>query len=199
MLTYKTGELTVDADTTVLMEGANSPLLFTVFSGMGTRHTTLENGRHQIISFFPFEFIGLQGPLMGGMKHSVEESTPMVRCTFRRSDLRNPFRSNSDRAHDLTWIATVEEHVWARRSRGCTGDWRGLPSHRETAALCRAGAGRTTDRCRCRSSRPTSPMGWGCLWSTPTRPCPVCALKRSRTGLVSCSTCWAANGWPKLR
>lgn len=111
MLTFKTGELTVDAGTTVLMEGANSPLLFTVFSGMGTRYTTLENGRRQVISFlFPGDFIGLQGPLMGEMKHSVEASTPMVLCSFRRNDLWNLFRSSPDRAYDLTWISAVEEH-----------------------------------------------------------------------------------------
>jgi len=108
---FKTGELTVDAGTTVLMEGSNSPQLYTVFSGMGTRYTTLENGRRQVINFlFPGDFIGLQASLMGEMKHSVEASTPMVLCAFKRSDLWNLFRVQPDRAYDLTWIAAVEEH-----------------------------------------------------------------------------------------
>ncbi len=108
---FKTGELTVDAGTTILMEGSNSPQLYTVFSGMGTRYTTLENGRRQVINFlFPGDFIGLQASLMGEMKHSVEASTQMVLCAFKRSDLWNLFRVQPNRAYDLTWIAAVEEH-----------------------------------------------------------------------------------------
>jgi len=108
---FKIGELTVDAGTTILMEGSNSPQLYTVFSGMGTRYTTLENGRRQVINFlFPGDFIGLQASLMGEMKHSVEASTPMVLCAFKRDDLWALFRNQPNRAYDLTWIAAVEEH-----------------------------------------------------------------------------------------
>ena len=108
---FKTGELTVDPGTTILMEGSNSPQLYTVFSGMGTRFTTLENGKRQVINFlFPGDFTGLQASLMGEMKHSVAASTPMVLCVFKRDDLWNLFRSNPNRAYDLTWIAAVEEH-----------------------------------------------------------------------------------------
>lgn len=108
---FKTGELTVDAGTTILMEGSNSPQLYTVFSGMGTRYTTLENGRRQVINFlFPGDLIGLQASLMGEMKHSVQSSTQMVLCAFKRDDLWNLFRAQPNRAYDLTWIAAVEEH-----------------------------------------------------------------------------------------
>lgn len=108
---FKTGELTVNAGTTILIEGSNSPQLYTVFSGMGTRYTTLENGRRQVINFlFPGDFIGLQASLMGEMKHSVDASTEMVLCAFKRSDLWNLFRMQPNRAYDLTWIAAVEEH-----------------------------------------------------------------------------------------
>jgi len=111
MQRFKTGELTVDAGTTVLMEGSNSPQFYTVFSGMGTRYTTLENGRRQVINFiFPGDLIGLQAGVMGEMKHSVESSTPMVLCAFKREDLWNLFRDQPGRAYDLTWIAAVAEH-----------------------------------------------------------------------------------------
>ncbi len=112
MLKFKTGELSVDAGSTVLMEGSNSPQVFTVLSGMGTRYKTLEDGRRQVISFlFPGDFIGLQAGIMGEMKHSVETSTPMVLCVFNRSDLWNMFKAHPSRAYDLTWIAAVEEHL----------------------------------------------------------------------------------------
>ncbi len=111
MQRFKAGELTVDAGSTVLMEGSNSPQLFTVLSGMGTRYKTLEDGRRQVINFlFPGDFIGLQAGIMGEMKHSVAASTPMVLCVFNRSDLWNMFKVQPARAYDLTWIAAVEEH-----------------------------------------------------------------------------------------
>ena len=111
MLRFKAGELTVDAGSTVLMEESNSPQLFTVLSGMGTRYRTLEDGRRQVINFlFPGDFVGLQAGIMGEMKYSVEASTPMVLCVFNRSDLWNMFKTYPGRAYDLTWIAAVEEH-----------------------------------------------------------------------------------------
>ncbi|MFV1637866.1 Crp/Fnr family transcriptional regulator [Phaeobacter gallaeciensis] len=108
---FKTGELVVDPGTTTLLEGSNSPQLYTVLKGMGTRYTTLENGRRQVINFiFPGDFIGLQAGLMGEMKHSVEATTAMTLCVFRRSETFRLFEQNPARAYDLTWIAAVEEH-----------------------------------------------------------------------------------------
>lgn len=111
MQSFKTGELKVDPGTTILLEGSTSPQLFTVLSGMGTRYTTLENGRRQVINFlFPGDFTGLQAGLMGEMRHSVEATTDMTLCVFRRDDMWNLFRQHPGRAYDLTWIAAVEEH-----------------------------------------------------------------------------------------
>jgi CRP/FNR family transcriptional regulator, anaerobic regulatory protein len=111
MQSFKTGELTVKAGTTVLMEGSNSPQLYTVLSGMGTRSKLLENGKRQVINFvFPGDFTGLQPGIMGEMKHSVEASTAMTLCGFRREDFWGLFRSHPGRGYDLTWIAAVEEH-----------------------------------------------------------------------------------------
>jgi CRP/FNR family transcriptional regulator, anaerobic regulatory protein len=111
MRRFKVGELTVEAGTTVLMEGSNSPQLYTVLTGMGTRYKTLEDGERQVINFlFPGDFVGLQAGIMGEMKHAVEASTAMVLCVFNRSDLWNMFKTHPARAYDLTWIAAVEEH-----------------------------------------------------------------------------------------
>ncbi|WP_375544171.1 Crp/Fnr family transcriptional regulator [Leisingera caerulea] len=108
---FKTGELVVDAGTTILLEGSNSPQLYTVLKGMGTRYTTLENGRRQVINFlFPGDFAGLQAGLMGEMKHSIEATTPMTLCVFRRTALFQLYELHPERAYDLTWIAAVEEH-----------------------------------------------------------------------------------------
>lgn len=108
---FKTGELVVDAGTTILLEGSNSPQLYTVLKGMGTRYKTLENGRRQVINFlFPGDFAGLQAGLMGEMKHSVDATTSMTLCVFRRAGLFELFQHHPERSYDLTWIAAVEEH-----------------------------------------------------------------------------------------
>lgn len=111
MLRFKSGELSVSGGTTILLEGSNSPQLFTVLKGMGTRYKTLEDGNRQVINFlFPGDFIGLQAGIMGEMKHSVQASTDMVLCVFAREDLWSMFKASPARAYDLTWIAAVEEH-----------------------------------------------------------------------------------------
>lgn len=111
MTRFKSGELAVEPRTTILMEGSNSPQLFTVLEGMGTRYKTLENGRRQVINFvFPGDFSGLQAGLMGEMMHSVDATTEMRLCVFKRADLWDLFWSHPERAYDLTWIAAVEEH-----------------------------------------------------------------------------------------
>lgn len=111
MLQFKAGELAVEPGTQILMEGSNSPQLYTVLEGMGTRYKTLADGRRQVINFlFPGDFIGLQAGVMGEMKHSVEARTKMVLCVFNRGDIWNVFKSHPDRSFDLTWIAAVEEH-----------------------------------------------------------------------------------------
>jgi CRP/FNR family transcriptional regulator, anaerobic regulatory protein len=108
---FKTGEMKVDAGTTILMEGSNSPQLYTVLRGMGTRYTTLPNGRRQVVNFlFPGDFVGLQAGLLGEMKHSVEASTDISLCVFRREELWNLFRTQPERAYDLTWLSASEEH-----------------------------------------------------------------------------------------
>ena len=108
---FKAGEMQISAGSTIVMEGANSPQLFTVLEGMGTRFKTLENGRRQVVNFlFPGDFIGLQAGLMGEMKHSAMAATEMKLCAFNRDDLWRLFRNHPDRAYDLTWMAAVEEH-----------------------------------------------------------------------------------------
>ena len=108
---FKAGELQVDQGTQLLMEGSNTPQLFTALRGMGLRYKTLPDGRRQVINLiFPGDFIGLQAGVMGEMKHSVEATTPMTLCVFDRADFWSFFKNNPERAYDLTWLAATEEH-----------------------------------------------------------------------------------------
>lgn len=111
MKKFKVGETTLDKGTPILMEGSSSPQLFTALRGMGLRYKVLPNGRRQVINFvLPGDFIGLQAGVMGEVKHSVEATTAMTLCVFDRSELWSMFRQQPERAYDLTWLASVEEH-----------------------------------------------------------------------------------------
>lgn len=108
---FKAGEMTVEPGAQVLTEGSGSSQLYTVLSGMGMRTKQLSNGRRQVISFvFPGDLIGLQASLMTEMEHSVDAASRMRLCVFNRSELYQVFKSHPDRAFDLTWLVSSEEH-----------------------------------------------------------------------------------------
>ena len=108
---FKSGELSVDAGTPILMEGSNAPQLYTALRGMGLRYKTLPDGRRQVINLiFPGDFVGLQAGIMGEMSHSVEATTNMTLCVFDRSEFYEWFSANPTRAFDVTWLAATEEH-----------------------------------------------------------------------------------------
>jgi hypothetical protein len=200
---FKMGELVVDPGTTILMEGSNSPQLYTVLRGQGVRYKTLSNGRRQVINFlFPGDFTGLQAGLMGEMKHSVESRTRMMLCVFDRSQLWQVFRTSPQRAYDLTWIAAVESIFWARPSRAL-GQRDCGPAHSLGAAAHLAAAARgrgrgETGRCRSPSASRTSPMRWASASCTPTRRWRASASGSSatgRTGSCASSTSRALGSW----
>lgn len=111
MQSFKSGELQVSAGTTLLIEGANSPQLYTALDGMGLRYKTMFSGDRQVINFvMPGDFLGLQAGVMQEMQHSVEATSDMVLCVFDRKRLWELFRDQPGRAYDLTWLGAVEEH-----------------------------------------------------------------------------------------
>ncbi|WP_341214143.1 Crp/Fnr family transcriptional regulator [uncultured Limimaricola sp.] len=108
---FKAGELRIGPGTPLLLEGSNSPQLYTALSGMGLRYKTLADGRRQVINFiFPGDFLGLQAGMMGEMQHSVEATTDMTLCVFDRNEFFRFFSTHPARAFDITWLAAVEEH-----------------------------------------------------------------------------------------
>jgi len=110
--TFKSGELTIEAGTTILSEGSHSDHLYTVLSGWGFRHKLLENGRRQILNFaLPGDLIGLQGSLNHEMGHSVEALSDMFLCVFERSRLWELYRNYPTLAYDITWLAAREERM----------------------------------------------------------------------------------------
>lgn len=109
---FKTGELTVDRGTTVLVEGSHSAHLYTVLSGWGFRYKLMSDGRRQILNYVvPGDLIGLQGSLTGEMQHSVEALSNLMLCVFERDQLFTLYRNHPGLAYDLTWLAAREEQM----------------------------------------------------------------------------------------
>ncbi|WOI56017.1 Crp/Fnr family transcriptional regulator [Palleronia sp. LCG004] len=108
---FKAGELDVAAGTPIMIEQSKSPQLFTVLRGMGLRYKTLSDGRRQVTNFImPGDLVGVQGALLDGLSYSVEATTEMTLCVFRRSELWKLFRAHPERGFDLTWLVCKEEH-----------------------------------------------------------------------------------------
>lgn len=107
---FKTGELSVRAGTTLLLEGHNSAHLYTLLSGWAFRYKTLPDGRRQILNFvFPGDFIGLQASVLNEMQHSVEALSDMLLCVFPRDRLWSLYERHPGLGFDLTWLAAREE------------------------------------------------------------------------------------------
>ncbi len=112
METFKSGELTVDPGSTILLDGTNSAHLFTLLSGWAFRFKTLEDGRRQILNFvLPGDFLGLQGSIFDKMQHSVEALTATTLCVFPREKVWSLFENHPGLAFDTTWLASREETI----------------------------------------------------------------------------------------
>ncbi|MEP2642696.1 cyclic nucleotide-binding domain-containing protein [Roseobacter sp.] len=114
MQKLKFGELVVDTGTPILMEGSNSPQLFTALHGMTLRYCRPENGERQVINFvFPDGFLGSQLGVMAEMGHSVEATTKMTLCVFDLNELWSFIQADPERGFELAWLAAIEERFWA--------------------------------------------------------------------------------------
>jgi CRP-like cAMP-binding protein len=109
---FKSGELNVEAGTSILLQGTNSAHLYTILSGWAFRYKTLADGRRQILNYaLPSDFIGLQGSVSDEMQHSVEALTDMILCVFPREKLWSLYTDYPELAFDLTWLAAREEQI----------------------------------------------------------------------------------------
>jgi CRP/FNR family transcriptional regulator, anaerobic regulatory protein len=110
--TLKSGELVLEAGSTIFSEGSNSPHLYTVLSGWAFKYKTLEDGRRQVLNFaLPGDFIGLQASIFDHIGHSIEALTDVVLCVFPREKLWTLYEKHAGLAFDITWLAAREESI----------------------------------------------------------------------------------------
>ena len=109
---FKSGEVTVQPGTTLLLQGTNSAHLYTLLAGWAFRYKTLPDGRRQILNFaLPGDFLGLQGSVLDEMQHSVETLTESLLCIFPRDKLWSLYSGFPSLAFDVTWLAAREEQL----------------------------------------------------------------------------------------
>ena len=109
---FKSGELNVEAGTSILLQSTNSAHLYTVLSGWAFRYKSLPDGRRQILNYaLPADLIGLQGSVNDEMQHSVEALTDVMLCVFPREKLWDLYTNYPTLAFDVTWIAAREEQI----------------------------------------------------------------------------------------
>lgn len=111
---FKSGEMTAQAGTTVLLDGNNSPHLFTVLNGWAVRYKSFPDGKRQVLNFaLPGDLLGLQSSLFNQMTHSVEALTDVTLCVFPRQRIWELYQGYPGLAFDVTWLASREESILA--------------------------------------------------------------------------------------
>lgn len=109
---FKIGELTIEAGSPLILEGSNSPHLYTLFQGWAFRFKSLADGRRQVLNYaMRGDFIGLQSSLFDTMGHGVEALTPVRLCVFPRDRLWGLFEKHAALGFDITWLAAREERT----------------------------------------------------------------------------------------
>lgn len=109
---FKTGERHVPAGSTIFAEGEKSRFIYTILSGWAFRYKSLENDRRQILSIsLPGDLIGMQGPVLDGLQHSIDALTDVRLCTFPRDRLWDLYSTHPSLAHDLVWLAARGERM----------------------------------------------------------------------------------------
>jgi CRP/FNR family transcriptional regulator, anaerobic regulatory protein len=111
---FKSGELAAQAGTTVLLDGNNSPHLFTVLKGWLVRYKSLPDGKRQVLNFaIPGDLLGLQSSLFDHMTHSVAALSDVTLCVFPRERIWELYKGYPGLAFDITWLASREESILA--------------------------------------------------------------------------------------
>jgi len=109
---FKTGELTVDAGSTIILEDNLTPHVYTILDGWAFRHTSLVDGRRQVLNFaLPGDLVGLQLAIMNEMQHTVTALTDTTLCVFQKDKVWSVFKDYPGLAYSMTWMASREEQL----------------------------------------------------------------------------------------
>lgn len=106
----KSGEMHVDAGTSILVDGHDAAHFYTILEGWAVRLKYLAEGERQVLNFaLPGDLIGLQSSLFGAMQHTVEALSDVRLCILPREHILELFEHVPSLAFDITWLAAKEE------------------------------------------------------------------------------------------
>lgn len=107
---HKIGELSLAAGAAILLEGMESPHVYSLTRGVAYRHKSLSDGRRQILGYvFPGDLIGVQGSLLGRTHHGVDALSDVSLCVFDRECLRELFAQAPSAGYAVAWRAAKDE------------------------------------------------------------------------------------------
>jgi CRP-like cAMP-binding protein len=107
----KTGERHYPPRTEIMTKGDPNTGIFTIFSGWAFRYMTLRDGCRQILDvMLPGDLLGLQSPLTGKIRHSVQAITDVRLCSLDGEHFSNLFRAHPAMSEALVATLLVEEH-----------------------------------------------------------------------------------------
>lgn len=108
----KQAEISHEAGSALIAEGALEAPLYTLLSGWAFRFKTLPDGRRQILTILlPGDFIGLQQRLQAAASHGVMALTDVRLCVFPRNALWQLHRELPSLGYDVTWLAAHHESL----------------------------------------------------------------------------------------
>jgi CRP-like cAMP-binding protein len=109
---FKTGELKVEAGSTIVLEDNKTPHLYTILEGWAFRHKSLPDGRRHVLNFaLPGDLVGLQLAILNEMQHTVTALTDTTLCVFQRDKVWSVFKEYPALAYSMTWMASREERM----------------------------------------------------------------------------------------
>lgn len=109
---FKTGELKVEAGSTIVLEENKTPHLYTILEGWAFRHKSLPDGRRHVLNFaLPGDLVGLQLAILNEMQHTVTALTDTTLCVFQRDKVWTVFKDYPALAYSMTWMASREEQM----------------------------------------------------------------------------------------
>jgi CRP/FNR family transcriptional regulator len=112
----KVGERAFAARDHIVYAGGNGQLMYTLFSGWAYRYKSLGPAVRQIVDFLlPGDFIGLQSPLTGKVRHSVCALTEVTVCEIAGQPVRGIFEFEPQLGAALVETLLLDEDRSDRR------------------------------------------------------------------------------------
>ena len=113
---YRSCQYNFPARREIFTETHHSSFMYTVYHGWFAIYKTLENGKRQILKIaLPGDVIGYQANFEAPMTYSAASLTDAVLCAFKRTELPDLFRKQTNIARRLAELNSRDMHLCQNR------------------------------------------------------------------------------------